>query len=41
MLTDRKFNVVIVKANVGTGVEISTQINKTVNYSGNKVEVKL
>jgi alpha-D-xyloside xylohydrolase len=41
MLTERKFNVVIVKANVGTGVEISTQINKTVNYSGNKVEVKL
>jgi len=41
MLTERKFNVVIVKANIGTGVEISTQINKTVNYSGNKVEVKL
>jgi len=41
MLNERKFNVVIVKANIGTGVEISTQINKTVNYSGNKVEVKL
>ena len=41
MLNDRKFNVVLVKPGIGTGVEISTTIDKTIAYSGKKIQVKL
>jgi alpha-D-xyloside xylohydrolase len=41
MLNERTFNVVLVKPGVGTGVEISTKIDKTVQYSGKKIQVKL
>ncbi len=40
MLNERKFNVVLVKPGIGTGVEISAKIDKTIQYSGKKTEVK-
>jgi len=41
MLKERKFNVVLVKQGSGSGVEISTQIDKSIEYSGQPVQVKL
>ena len=41
MLNERKFNVVLVKPGVGTGVEISTKFDKSVTYSGKKILVKI
>jgi len=41
MLNERKFNVVLVKTGVGTGVEISTKFDKSVTYSGKKILVKI
>jgi len=41
MLNERKFNIVLVKAGIGTGVEISTKSDKSVNYSGKKILVKI
>ncbi len=41
MLNERKFNVVLVKSGVGTGVEISTKFDKSVTYSGKKILVKI
>jgi len=41
MLNERKFNIVLVKPGVGTGVEISTKFDKSVTYSGKKIMVKI
>jgi len=41
MLNERKFNIVLVKPGVGTGVEISTIFDKSVTYSGKKILVKI
>ena len=41
MLKDRKFNVVLVRPGFGTGVEISSKIDTTIQYSGNSIGVKL
>jgi len=40
MLTDRKFNVVIVSANKGVGENITAQPDKGIIYSGKKLAVK-
>ncbi len=41
MLTDRKFNIVIVNTNKGGGENMVTTPDKEVNYSGKKLMVKL
>ncbi|MCX6240033.1 MAG: DUF5110 domain-containing protein, partial [Bacteroidia bacterium] len=41
MLNERKFNIVLVKPGVGTGVEIGTKFDKTIQYSGKKIQVKI
>ncbi len=41
MIKERKFNVVLVKANTGTGVEITTRTDKSIVYAGQKIQVKL
>ena len=41
MLIDRKFNIVIVSGNKGTGTGIVEKFDKVVTYSGKKVVVKL
>jgi len=41
MLKERKFNVVLVKPGTGTGVGISATIDKTVQYAGKRIQVKL
>ncbi len=39
MLKERTFNVVLVKPDVGTGVSISTKIDKSIQYSGKAIQV--
>lgn len=41
MITDRKFNIVLVGKNNGTGMGEAVKFDKTVSYNGKKVEVKL
>ncbi|HEY5371096.1 MAG TPA: TIM-barrel domain-containing protein [Hanamia sp.] len=41
MLSDRKFNIIIVAKNKATGTNIVEQPDKVVNYSGGKVAIKL
>ena len=41
MLKERSFNIILVKENHGTGVEISLKPDKTVKYNGTKMEIKL
>jgi alpha-D-xyloside xylohydrolase len=41
MLTDRKFNIVLVGKNKGVGMDTIEKSDKVVNYIGNKVVVKL
>jgi alpha-D-xyloside xylohydrolase len=41
MLTDRKFNIVLVTKNKGTGTGIIEKYDSVVNYSGQKMIVKL
>ncbi|MGI6232885.1 MAG: TIM-barrel domain-containing protein [Prevotella sp.] len=41
MLVNRRFNVVVVGSNHGTGIEPSAKVDKFVNYSGGKITVKL
>jgi alpha-D-xyloside xylohydrolase len=40
MLKDRTFNVVIVGAGHGTGVDMEQKIDKVINYQGKKVSIK-
>jgi alpha-D-xyloside xylohydrolase len=39
MLIDRMFNIILVKENHGTGVDIFQQPDKSVQYDGNKLEI--
>lgn len=41
MLAERKFNIVVVAKNKGTGSENTTKYDKVVNYKGKKVVIKL
>ena len=41
MLKDRKFNIVLVRPGVGTGVGITATIDKTIQYSGKAIQVTL
>ena len=41
MLKERMFNIVLVKPSHGTGVDVSPQPDKSVNYDGRKIEVNL
>lgn len=41
MLTERKFNIVLVSKNKGTGMETYNNYDKEIDYKGNKVVVKL
>ena len=41
MLRERFLNIVLVKENHGTGVELSSKPDKTIKYNGNKLEIKL
>jgi alpha-D-xyloside xylohydrolase len=41
MLKNRVFNIVLVKANHGTGSEITATIDKTVRYTGKMISVQL
>lgn len=41
MINNRKFKLVLVDENQGTGIERSGKFNKTVTYSGNKMVVRL
>ncbi len=41
MLADRKFNIVLVSENNGTGMETYNKFDKEVSYNGKKVVVKL
>ncbi len=41
MLKDRTFNIVLVKANHGIGVQIVSQPDKVVKYNGIKIKIKL
>ncbi len=41
MLKERMFNIVLVKPSHGTGVDVSPQPDKSVNYDGRKLEVNL
>jgi alpha-D-xyloside xylohydrolase len=40
MINERKFNIVIVSTEKGFGTAISANVDKVVNYSGEKVVVK-
>lgn len=39
MLTERKFNIVVVNESTGTGVAITAQPNQTVSYNGTKLSI--
>ena len=41
MLTTRKFNIVLVKGNNAAGIDKSTSPDKTIEFDGRKVEVRL
>ena len=41
MLADRKFNIVLVSENKGTGMENYNKFDKEINYTGNKIVVKM
>lgn len=41
MLNKRKFSIVLVKSGIGVGVDTSMKFDKTIEYSGNAVEVRL
>ncbi len=41
MLTERKFNIVLVTKDKGTGMEITENPDKVITYTGKKVAVKL
>ena len=41
MVKDRKFNVVLVRPGVGTGVGITSKVDATIQYTGNSMGVKL
>lgn len=41
MLKDRIFNVILVEEGKGIGMSVSNDVVKSINYSGEKVVVKL
>ncbi len=41
MLKDRKFNIVLIRPGIGTGVGIAAAFDKTVQYTGKQILVKL
>jgi len=41
MLKDRKFNIIIVKPGIGTGVEITATVNQIIKYTGKGIRVRL
>jgi alpha-D-xyloside xylohydrolase len=41
MLTERKFKIILVGKNKGTGTEIAKQLDKEITYSGKEIIIKL
>jgi alpha-D-xyloside xylohydrolase len=41
MAAKRKFNIILVSENKGTGIDVSEKVDKVVSYTGKKIEVKL